>query len=315
MLLFPGTTFAALDLITFHTDPETPGPNQAVTISLESYAVDLNSAHITWYIDKAVVKDGIAATSIRTATKDFGGTVTVNAVITAGDGARYDKQFLLKPIEIDLMWEADTFVPPFYKGKALPSYKSTVKVSAIPRFNTLSSNPFAYSYQWTANQIQGLGGGLGKASAIVPMKYSGSPVPVSVKVIDPSGEGADGSSGTMRQNVVAVDPKLLFYEDAPLLGTRFERALTGIAHTEGTSFRVRAVPYFFSTDDMENGNLVYSWQKDSARLASGLDPTTLVIGKVGTAEESGAVQLSVQNRKRILQTAAAAFTVNFAPEQ
>jgi hypothetical protein len=131
------------------------------------------------------------------------------------------------------LWEADTFVPQFYKGKALPTYKSIVKLTAIPRFNTFASDPALYSYAWTANQIQSMGKGLGKQSVLVPMKYSGSSVPVEVTVTDHA-SGSDPSattsatqlsSGSAQQRLVAVDPLILFYEDAPLLGIRFDRAL------------------------------------------------------------------------------------------
>lgn len=309
----PGMAFAAVDLFTFHTVPETPAPDQAVTVSLQSYAVDLNAAKITWYVDKEVVRDGVAEKSIKTRTKGFGDPTVINVVVSTIDGGRFDKQFLLKPIEVDLLWEADTFVPPFYKGKALPTYKSQVKLSAIPRFNASSSNPSMYAYTWTANQIQGLKGSSGGGSVTLPMKYSGTAIPVTVRINNP---GVNGETGSASLNIVAVDPQLVFYEDAPLLGIRFDHALSESITTNGTSFRIHAVPYFFSNDDMENGDLSYSWQKDSERFSGAeLDPNSLLLGKVGKSAQGSTVALTVQNRKRILQQAAVNVVVNFASEQ
>jgi len=319
--LSPSMAFAALDLITFRTNPKTPGPSQLVTISIQSYAVDLESANLTWYVDKEVVANGIGEKNIQTMTKNLGETVTINVVILAANGARYDKQFLLRPIEIDLLWEADTFVPHFYKGKALPTYKSIVKLSAVPRFNAFSSDPSKYSYTWTTNQIQGLGQGLGKQSVLVPMKYSGSSVPVEVTVIDSASDDqstttastlSDGGSASER--IVAVNPLILFYEDAPLLGIRSNRALSSAATTNGINFTLRAVPYFFSNDDIANTSLIYTWQQDRQKLAPGIDPNVLVLGKEGTAAQSSTIGLMIQNSKRILQSANAGVTVNFTAE-
>lgn len=315
VLFFPSIAFAALDLVTFSTNPQNPSPNQPVTVTIQSYAINLNSAKITWYVDKEVVKEGIAEKSIQANTKEFGKTTVIDVVIVDAEGVRSDKKFLLRPIEIDILWEADTYTPPFYKGKALPTYKSNVRATAMARFRSLSDNPSSFYYTWTINQIQGLGEGLGKTSAIIPMKYAGSPVPTLVKASDPSTNSEQGNSGSTMQNILAVDPLLLFYEQAPLLGTILERALSGSANTKGTSFRIRAVPYFFSIDDMANGDLVYTWKKGGQSIAPSLDPTSFQLGKAGTGAEASAVSLSVQNRKRILQAANTQVTVNFSEEQ
>lgn len=311
IVLSPGMAFAALDLVTFKVSPQTPAPNQAVTISIQSYAVDLDSSRITWYVDGEIVLDGLAQKSIQTMTKEFDRAVTINVVIATPDGQRLDKQFLLNPLEVDLLWEADTFVPPFYKGKALPTYKSFVKLVAIPRFSSRLGDPASYTYTWTANQTQGIGQGLGRSSVLVPMRYAGSVVPVNVRVDNPA---PGGKSGSVTKNITAVDPIMIFYEDAPLLGLRLDHALGREIKTTGTSFTLRAIPYFFSNDDMENGSLVYSWQKDAQKVSLGHNPHTLVLGREGGSAQASMVRLSLQNRSRILQSAAAQITVNFAQE-
>lgn len=311
ILFSPSAAFAALDLISFHTNPETPSPNQDITVSLQSYAVDLNSAKVTWYVDKVVTKDGVGEKTLQTRTKEFGQVVTIDVVILMPDGARYDKQLLLKPAEVDLLWEADTSVPPFYKGKALPTYKSIVKLSAIPRFGMSWVDPSLYSYAWTANQTQGLAKSAGKNSALLSMKYSGGTIPVSVRVTESSPRGV---SAVATKNITAGDPELVFYEDAALLGIRFENVLSGIQETNGTSFAIHAVPYFFSSDDVTNADLSYAWNKDGVTLLPGLDPNTLVLGKEGRSAQSSTVRLSLQNKKRILQAANAEITISFAQE-
>ena len=307
--LFPGMVFAALDAVTINVNPETPGQNEDVAVSIQSYAVDLNSSMITWYVDNNPVKSGIGEKNITTRTGDLGKTTTIHVVIADMNNIRYDKEFVLRPAEIDLLWEANTYTPPFYKGKALPTYQSVVKVVAILNVGTTSNNQFAYSYTWTTG-TRGLGNGYGKNTAILPMKYSGMKVPVSVRVRDTEGT----LIGSAKQNILAVDPILAFYEQAPLLGSRFDHTLNGSIQTTGTSFRVRAVPYFFSNDNMANHDLVYSWKKDGVKIIQGSNPNSLILEKSGTEAQSSDIQLLIQNRKRILQAADARLTVSFPLE-
>jgi hypothetical protein len=152
------------------------------------------------------------------------------------------------------------------------------------------------------------------------MKYSGSSVPVEVTVTDLA-VGASSTttlttsgSGSAVERITAVNPFILFYEDAPLLGIRFDRALSGAVTTNGINFTLRAAPYFFSNDDITNTSLIYTWQQDRQKLAPGIDPTVLVLGKEGTAAQSSTIGLMIQNSKRILQSANAGITVNFAAE-
>ena len=65
---------------------------------------------------------------------------------------------------------------------------------------------------------------------------------------------------------------------------------------------------------MANGELVYTWQKDGATVAVGLNPNSLELGKAGTATQSSKVGLTIQNRSRILQKAGGQVTINFSQE-
>lgn len=311
LFLGPQLAFAALDYITISTNPQTPGPNQPVTVSIQSYTMNLNSSKITWYENKEAMKEGIGETKFDTQTKGAGEPVTVDVVIVTQDGARYTRQIILTPVEVDILWEANTYVPPFYKGKALPTYKSIVKVSAIPRFNSLTSDPKDYYYKWTINRSQGAGEGLGRSSIPVGMGWPNSNVPITVQVSAPN----KSEKGQATQYIQTTDGKILFYEQAPLLGVLFDHALQGPINADGNEFRVRAVPYFFSIDNYFNGDLVYSWMKNSSQAIPEHNPNILVIEKDGKQAQSASVNLTVQNAKRVLQQSNNALFVNFAEEQ
>ncbi len=295
-LFAPLSSFAALDLINISTNPKTPGPNQDVTITMNSYAVDLNSATIIWFVNKVPTKQGIAEKTLTIHTGELG-TKTIVDITILGNTGKLDKQIVVVPAEVDVLWEAQTYTPPFYKGKALPSYKSLIRVTAIPRYNGLSSDPSQYYYKWTYNRTQGMGEALGKNSVVIPAGWSDSSVAIAVDINLP---GTDWK-GYKLTNIHGHEANLVFYEQAPLLGVQFNHALPRKVVGAGNTFSIRAVPYFLSTDNFKNGELVYTWLVNNRNVLPGLDPTTLTLTKSGKGEEVYSASLRIQNPKRILQ--------------
>lgn len=305
--LLPSSAYAGLDLITVSTNPATPGPNQAVTISVESYSVPVNSSKIIWYVDGKPIKEGVAEKSLLTKTKNFGEKVVVDIVILTPDGNRFDKSITLRPEEVDMLWEANTYTPPFYKGKALPTYKSTVKVTAIPRFDSASSNPEEYYYKWTVNRAQGAGEGLGRNSTLVMSGWSGAQFPVNVQVTKPETD----LKGSAMVSIGVVDPVVRFYEQGPLLGVNFKQVLPGSITTTANTFKIRAIPYFFSTENYGTDDMLYTWLNGNVAVPGALNPNTLTLSSMGREGGATLVRLTVQNRKRILQEAETRVIVNF----
>jgi hypothetical protein len=307
----PMTAAAAFDLVTFATTPKTPSANESVLVRMVSYAVDLNSSKIIWYVNKEPVKEGVGETSLTLRTGNFGEKTTIDVVIVTTEGAALNKQFIIAPGEVDVLWEAQTYTPPFYKGKALPTYKSFVRVTAIPRFNSLTSNPADYSYKWTYNRTLGAGEGLGKNSILIPVGYAGTPLPINIDVRLP---GTDWK-GAKYMTIPVSTAKVVFYEQAPLLGTLYHHALSSTAQTTGTEYTMHAAPYFFSLDDLYRGNLLLKWSIDNRYQAAGPDPLNVTLVKAGEKAERHSVSLSIQNPQRILQEGHTQSTVSFSALQ
>ena len=311
-LASPSFVFAAgLDLVNITMTPKTPGENQNVTVSIESYAVNLNSSSIIWYVNKDPKKQGIGEKSLALHTGNFGEKMTVDIVILSADGRKIEKQVVIAPSEIDLLWEAQTYTPPFYKGKALPTYKSLVKMTAIPRYNSEMSDPSRFTYLWKYNRTLGVGEGLGRTSALIDVGYAGTPIPVTLDVSLP-GEDWSGSQYT---TVTAKEASLVLYEQAPLLGIQFNHALRTEITGSGNQFTLRAVPYFFSKEDQENGDLFYGWTVNGATIVPGADPSILTLNKKGSGLEGFNVSLKVQTLKHILQQGFAKTAITLPLEQ
>lgn len=312
-ITLPISSFAAgLDFVNVKLNPKTPGENEDVTVSLESFGVNLDASEIIWYIDKDPIKQGVGVKSLEVHTGDFGQVLHIKAVVLSNLGKRVEKEITIIPSEIDLLWEAQTYTPPFYKGKALPTYKSLVKVVAIPRYGKSISDPKDFMYSWKYNKTLNVGQGLGKNSALIQMGYPGTPVPVSVDVSLPTSDWVGGQKSASLKGEEAL---VRFYEQAPLLGINFNKALGGGGVSEGNQFTVKAVPYFFSNDDIADHQLIYTWKVNNVNIVTGLDPTILTVTKKGLSMEQFDINLRIQTPRHLLQEGSASALISLPEEQ
>src|ERR1035437_8597866 len=130
--------------------PENPTPNENVSITLSSYASNLDSVLISWSVDGKTVLSGIGKKSFSLNAPAAGGETNVVASISLPDGA-IDTRIIIRPAVMILLWQAnDSYVPPFYRGKALPTPDSEIKVVAMPEIKSGSSlvDPTNMTYAW-----------------------------------------------------------------------------------------------------------------------------------------------------------------------
>ena len=114
--------------------PNYPRPNETVSINLSLYTADLNSALITWYRDGESVLEGRGETRYSFQMGPVGKETKIEIQIELLGGTSFSKTFTLNPASVDLVWEADSYVPPFYKGKALHAMQGRLKIVAMPEF-------------------------------------------------------------------------------------------------------------------------------------------------------------------------------------
>src|SRR5579872_1392699 len=140
------------DVISIDMTPSNPGPNQKTLIVINSFAMDLNSATVTWFVNGAKVLSGEGAKQFSITTGAIGQRTNIDIRISSITGD-IDKTFSIVPASIDLIWEADTYVPPFFKGKPLFTDQSTITFIALPHMlrNGVEVNPANLIYKWSEN--------------------------------------------------------------------------------------------------------------------------------------------------------------------
>lgn len=311
LLLFASPVEAQFtgELFSVSLTPEHPKPGQTVTIEIESYSINLNSSAISWLVDGAVAKQGVGQKTFDVIAGKAGRSTNVRIVVNGNTGAYGEKTVVIRPADVDIVWEAASYTPPFYKGKAMHSFQSDVTFIAMP--NLISGDGVRLSaknvvYTWKRDgQVLGDSSGFGKQTLTLVANAIIKPMNVEVEVAS--------QDGTVRaKNGVQVfprSPELLLYEDQPLLGIRFERALEGTYALSGDEVKVAAFPFFTSSDERNSSSLNFRWSMNNRELTSSDSFITLRSerGQTGTA----AITLTASHFKKFLQSATKSFTVQF----
>lgn len=259
--------------------PEYPAPGETVRLSIQTYALDLNRSEIVWFANEREIARGDGLTETTILAGAAGTETTVNVTAEDEEGLIASATAAIRPAEVDLLWEADSYVHPFYEGRVLPGTASTIRAQALARFQTANglvpeSN---IVYTWYRNNAQ-VTSGRGKSSASLP-----GPALFGTDTIRVVAVSADGKySGAASARIFSVDPFPVLYENHPLFGVLFHRALEGSANTLETEQKMTAVPYFAGVSSLADPSLIYEWRVGNTNITpDAKEPQTLTLAANG----------------------------------
>jgi hypothetical protein len=302
------SVFSLPDELTIDVIPPHPRPNGQVSVNLRMYTEDLNSALISWSINGSRRAEGRGMTSFSFTTGKAGSESRLTVNITLQSGKSFSKSITVRPSEIDLIWQSNSYVPPFYKGKALMSRQGAVTIEAMPQVYSGGSRISAdrLVYKWTVNgAVQESQSGYGRKVLQTSGPLLGTDLDISVVATDP----ISNASAQAYLTVKPADPLLLFYENSPLYGIVYERAVNGALDLSGEEVSVIASPFFINTQD----NPIYRWTMNgrSAPEVSGLSAT---FRKPEGVTGSTFLSLKAENPIKILQFTENGFRINYKDE-
>ena len=245
--------------------PDYPRPNEKAYITLYMYTRDLNSADITWYQDGKIVLEGKGETSYSFKTASAGTKTNIKVDVKFLNGVLFTKSLSINPASVDLVWEANSYTPPFYKGKALHPRQGNLKVVAMPEFvvNDKTIPPEKLIYNWS-NETKGYQNqsGYGKNSLIVEGSILGQSNTVKVLVTDPV-------TNLTAQNSIKItptDPQIVFYKNDPYYGYIFDSALINSFNLTSEEVQILAVPYYFTKE--KDSDLKYNWKLNNQTISA-----------------------------------------------
>ncbi len=292
---------------------DAPGPNQNITARLSTTSFDLNGARITWTHNGRVLAQGTGVREYNFTTGPLGSRERLAVSATDTNGLRHDTELSFIVSDIAMLWQTDTSIPYWYKGKALASPKSAVTVSAFPELISggrkipSSGLIFRWSLDDDFKQSQS---GTGKDTFRFGAGFSsGLAHSVSLEVSNIAGDiTAKKSVG-----INIGDPKVLIYEYDPLLGTKNNSAFGGqrsgvIFAGEEKSFM--AHPFFFSRQNGGTEKLEYLWGVNGRDADPGEPFNILRLKTTSDALGLSTIGVLIKNTANILQEARQSFQID-----
>lgn len=287
--------------------PKQPGAYESVMVRLESYSSNLNTLEVTWSLDGKVQKKGIGEKDFQFTTEGLGSVSTVTV-----STSEFTKSITLRPAELDIVWQTNTYVPPFYKGKALDGRQSSMEFIALPSlFNTNGTliDPKTLTYTWYRNgSVLGTLSGYGKQ-----VISNGSGILLKPFTIEVEASTPDGSQKIRKGiEIQNIEPEVVFYENHPLYGIMYNRALPQEFSLLSKEISLVVAPYFFETNQRNNPSLSYDWQMNGVDVEAAEDPSTLILRQPEEVVRGTAtLSLSIKHIDRILQFAQESIKINF----
>ena len=299
------------DEVSVSVSPTNPGPNQLVTVTLTSYAFDLQTAEIDWTATGQHSSVGIGDTTYSFTTKGIGSSTTVQATVTPVGSIAIHESVTITPMVVDMLWEAtDSIVPPFYEGKAMPTSESAVKFVAIPQIKASNGTymaPSSFVYDWSENYTaDAADSGFGVNGYQAYMDYLNLDKYVSVDVS--SQDGSLATSGNM--TLSPSQPEVVWYAASPLYGPLYNQALSGSYAVVGSDTSLLAEPYFFSPGTPLSKQLTYAWSLNGGTLATPTIPNTLYLHRDTNDTGTATVSVEISNLNKLFQDATANLTLS-----
>jgi len=292
LILSPAFALAQVvpDPVQYTVYPETPGPNEQVSIEAQGVGGFLGNANVTWSQDGKTVKSGVGESTYTFTTGALGKQTTIHVSISSPTQGDFSQTFRISPSLVNLVWEADTTVPPLFKGKALYSPGSPLRVVAFPVVysgsNRVASN--ALSYKWSLDGEPAVAqSGLGRSSIVFNGDELNQTETVSVDVYYGPSLVAHGDI-----SIPATTPSIVLYERDPLRGTLYDTAFPSLINLLGKEITLQAQPFYFARPDLANGSITYSWQLNGEDI-TGPDTASGILTLRQTGSGAGGAQVSV----------------------
>jgi len=205
---------------------------------------------------------------------------------------------------VELLFDSDSYTPPFYRGRALPSAGTNLHLQAIPRFGS----PRTLTYTWKRNSVVlGSISGIGKSSVTIPAPDLFGTDTISVDVSSQDNTERGGASVT----ISSKDPVLVLYEDQPLFGIRLHRALAPQDSVRDVETTFAAIPYFARTQSPNDSHFSYAWTVNGQVIAPNQKTPSEITINAKNSTGRAQISLDLTSSADILMQSHGSWTVTF----
>jgi hypothetical protein len=280
--------------VQYLVSPETPSPNTQVTIEAQGVGTFLGDSTITWTKDGKVSLHGAGERVFTFTTGNIGTQTRIRVQILSKTQGTLTQDWVFIPSSITMLWEADTSVPPMYRGKAFYSGGSNVKVVALPTIvvNGKALSAGSFSYQWTLDDSPlPQQSGLGKNT----LGFTGNQLQPQ-EVVEVAVYYGASKVGYGQVVLPATTPQILLYDKDPLRGLLLDTALPGAISMTAKEFTIQAVPYYFANSSLRSGAATYAWTLNGEDTTGpNASKGMLTLRQTGSGAGSATIGVTVQN--------------------
>ncbi len=267
--------------------PQYPSPYSQATVSILSGSVDVTNSTVTAFVGGKEIHKG----SARPFSVQLGktGSITNVKVTVSSGGASFSQTISVQPQDVVLVAEPISSAPPLYHGKSLVPVGGDVRIVAMANLRDSggkSASPTTYSYAWTVDDTRiANSSGIGKSAIIVasPLQYRSRTVSVAVT-------GANGSLvGGASLSLSAEQPSLRIYENDPLLGIRYDHALSGSYSITGAESTLYAAAFSLPTT---GGAPFVQWFLNGSSVQTG---NSITLRPTGSGQGNASLSLTASS--------------------
>lgn len=301
---FVPTIGTALQL---QTIPRYPEPNSSVLVRAQNTPPSLGNTLFIWQVNGTVVDQGLGLDRLRVDLGPAGTQTSVKLTVSENGLIFGERTITLQPASIDIAWEGNTYTPPFYIGRPLPTGSSSVTLNAVPHFvqNGTRIDPSRLTYRWYVNSSQTPARvGVGASTlTIQPPRFEND---FTVSVVAESPDGAQQAEKDVVIN--PVRPRVVLFEYSPLVGLRFETALRSNITLTEDEITVAAFPLFVNTLlDPE-----YVWHVGGKEVKqTGRNDRELTLRRSGDGGGSAQVEFGFESDTELFERGKANFRLSF----
>ncbi len=246
-------------VMTVSLTPSAPEPFDSVQVKISGYSVNLATSNITWKQDGKNIAQGVGLTETTVTVGGEGSNTILEVTVAPILGAPQTFQKVVYPSSVSLVWEAKSYVPPFYHGKALHGPGGAVTFIALPSLIDAGGSRVPSSdliFTWRRNgQVIPQVSGVGKGTVTIQNDKYFSDLVVGVEVTT-----RDKTRVAQKTARIPVQkPELLLYQHDPLLGLLTTHPLVGTGYIRSSGAAVYAEPYYVSASTRDATELAYTW--------------------------------------------------------
>lgn len=293
LILTPSAEAQLQERLTIDMQPKFPESNTPLSLSVRSISMDLSRATISWFVNGARVSGGPGEISVNASTGNLGTKTTIRVELEGEGGEFLTATRIVQPAEIDLLWEADTYAPPLYRGKKLASSGAGVRAEALARF-VRSDGTYVPTrdiiFTWRRNDAVVTNvSGRGKSSAVFdgPELFGTDTITVEAASIDNTLLGAATAL------IPSRSPFLVLYQVHPLFGAMYHQAVEEQFTFSDTETTLIATPYFAGATSADDKRLSYAWRINRAPITSDENTPSQITINADGSDGSARVELSV----------------------